>query len=39
MKFFLLTPLLLAPVLSQFGFIGDIVNTVKNFAEDGAKAV
>jgi hypothetical protein len=39
MKFLLLTPFLLAPVFSQFGFVGDIANTIKNVAEDGAKTV
>lgn len=39
MKFLILTPLLLAPVFCQFGFISDAVNSVKNFAESGANAV
>ena len=39
MKFLILAPFLLSPVLSQFGFVGDIANTIKNTAEEGAKAV
>ena len=39
MKFFILAPFLLAPVFSQFGFVGDIANTIKNTAQDGAKTV
>lgn len=39
MKFLIIAPLLLAPVFGQFGFIGDVANTIKNTAEDGVKAV
>ena len=39
MKFLILAPLLLAPVFSQFGFVGDVVNVIKNTAEEGAKTV
>ena len=39
MKFLILTPFLLAPVLSQFPFIDDLANTVKNTAELGVKTV
>lgn len=39
MKFLILAPFFLAPVLSQFGFVGDIANTIKNTAEQGAKTV
>lgn len=39
MRFLLLTPFLLAPVLTQFGFVEDIANTVKNTVVDGAKIV
>ncbi len=39
MKFLILAPFLLAPVFSQFGFIGDVANTIKNTANDGAKTV
>lgn len=39
MKFLILAPFLLAPVLSQFDFVGDIANTIKNTAESGAKTV
>ena len=39
MKFLLIAPFLLAPVFSQFGFVSDIANTVKNAVEDGARTV
>ncbi len=39
MKFLILAPFLLAPVFSQFGFVADLANTIKNTAEEGAKAV
>lgn len=39
MRFLILAPFLLAPAFSQFGFVGDIANTIKNTAEEGAKTV
>jgi hypothetical protein len=39
MRFFILAPFLLAPVLSQFGIIGELANTIKHTAEEGAKTV
>ena len=39
MRFLILAPFLLAPVFSQFGFVGDVAKTIKNTAEEGAKTV
>ncbi len=39
MKFLILAPFLLAPVFSQFGFVGDVVNNIKNTADQGIKTV